>query len=540
MKNNPIEKIRDLLAEPEARRKAAICAGLAAALAVGGAGIAIASNRPEPIDSTPSAVEKAGAESVAPADIAKICPTLTLDGQDVGAPADEVTVTTGKGRVFVTQRAGDDAAATVDSTARRSAALARSLDGCETGGKTIETVTWAAVDEGGNVQVAVTNSPAAAPSGGTTAEVVNGSGGHVISDGVWNSDGVHDAGYEQNAGTVTDSAGGKIEAGAAPKADEGDKSETAEDGSAKIYNEKCVACGACVYQCPFGAIMDKSFILDAIDIIKKSEENTNYKTFAVVAPSISSQFTYAKLGQVITGLKKLGFHTVIEAALGADMVAMTESAELVEKGFLTSSCCPAFVSYIKKSFPDLIPLISHNPSPMAAIAKYLKETDSPCKVVFIGPCTAKKAEAQLEEVKSYVDCVLTFEELQALFDSKDIDITALEEDVLDNASYFGRIFARSGGLADAVAEALKETGHEDFALNPAACDGIEACRAALMKKSRGLLKENFIEGMACSGGCIGGAGCLTHGEKNKAEVDKYGKEAYEKTISDAVSILKKN
>ena len=209
MKNNPIEKIRDLLAEPEARRKAAICAGLAAALAVGGAGIAIASNRPEPIDSTPSAVEKAGAESVAPADIAKICPTLTLDGQDVGAPADEVTVTTGKGRVFVTQRAGDDAAATVDSTARRSAALARSLDGCETGGKTIETVTWAAVDEGGSVQVAVTNSPAAAPSGGTTAEVVNGSGGHVISDGVWNSDGVHDAGYEQNAGTVTDSAGGK-------------------------------------------------------------------------------------------------------------------------------------------------------------------------------------------------------------------------------------------------------------------------------------------------------------------------------------------
>ena len=312
-----------------------------------------------------------------------------------------------------------------------------------------------------------------------------------------------------------------------------------DEKQAVIDNNKCIACGACVYQCPFGAIMDKSFILDAIDIIKKSEENTNYKTFAVVAPSISSQFTYAKLGQVITGLKKLGFHTVIEAALGADMVAMTESAELVEKGFLTSSCCPAFVSYIKKSFPDLIPLISHNPSPMAAIAKYLKETDSPCKVVFIGPCTAKKAEAQLEDVKSYVDCVLTFEELQALFDSKDIDITALEENVLDNASYFGRIFARSGGLADAVAEALKETGHEDFALNPVACDGIEACRAALMKKSRGLLKENFIEGMACSGGCIGGAGCLTHGEKNKAEVDKYGKEAYEKTISDAVSILKK-
>ena len=242
MKNNPIDKIRDLLAEPAARRKAVICAGVVAVLAIGGAGIAIASNRPEPIDSSPSAVEKtetdgdkaSGAESVAPADIAKICPTLTLDGQDVGAPADELTVTTGQGRVLVTQRAGDDAAATVDSTARRSAALARSLDGCETGGKTVETVTWAAVDEGGNVEVAVTNSPASAPSGGTTADVVNGSGGHVISDGVWSSDGVHDSGYEQNAGTVTDSAGGKIEAGGKTETDEGDKKDSgkADEGKA--------------------------------------------------------------------------------------------------------------------------------------------------------------------------------------------------------------------------------------------------------------------------------------------------------------------
>lgn len=241
MKNNPIDKIRDLLAEPAARRKAVICAGVVAVLAIGGAGIAIASNRPEPIDSSPSAVEKtetdgdkaSGAESVAPADIAKICPTLTLDGQDVGAPADELTVTTGQGRVLVTQRAGDDAAATVDSTARRSAALARSLDGCEIGGKTVETVTWAAVDEGGNVEVAVTNSPASAPSGGTTADVVNGSGGHVISDGVWSSDGVHDSGYEQNAGTVTDSAGGKIEAGSKTETDESDKKD-----SGKAYETK--------------------------------------------------------------------------------------------------------------------------------------------------------------------------------------------------------------------------------------------------------------------------------------------------------------
>ena len=310
-----------------------------------------------------------------------------------------------------------------------------------------------------------------------------------------------------------------------------------EENAAAIDNSKCIQCGACVYQCPFGAITDKSYILDVIDLLKKSQNNEKYKVYAVVAPSISSQFNYARLGQVISGLKKLGFYTVIEAALGADMVAMAESKELSEKGFLTSSCCPAFVQYIKSSFPDLLPLVSHNLSPMATIAKYIKKTNEKAKVVFIGPCTAKKAEAQLDLVKPFIDSVLTFEELQALFDSKNIDITALEEDVLENASYYGRIFARSGGLSDAVSQALTEQ-NIDFDLKPFVCDGIEACRVALLKKRKNVLDANFIEGMACNGGCIGGAGCLTHGEKSKADVDKYGKEAFEKTISNAVSVLK--
>ena len=260
-----------------------------------------------------------------------------------------------------------------------------------------------------------------------------------------------------------------------------------EENAAFIDNEKCIACGACVYQCPFGAIMDKSYILNVIDLLKKSEQGRNYRLYAVVAPSISSQFTYAKLGQVITGLKKLGFHTVVEAALGADMVAQAESKELAEKGFLTSSCCPAFVSYIKSAFPDLAPYISHNLSPMATIARYIKETTENAKIIFIGPCTAKKMEVQLDSVKPYVDAALTFEELQALFDSRDIDLTALEEGVLDNASYFGRIFARCGGLSEAVAEGLKEQGLDDFELKPCSCDGIEACRMALMKKSKNVL-----------------------------------------------------
>ena len=310
-----------------------------------------------------------------------------------------------------------------------------------------------------------------------------------------------------------------------------------DDKAACIDNEKCIQCGACVYQCPFGAILDKSYIVDAIEILKESMNNApDAKVYAVVAPSISSQFSYAKLGQVIMGLKKLGFHDVIEAALGADMVAMAEAKELSEKGLLTSSCCPAFVQYIKSNFPNLVEHISHNMSPMAVLAKYIKETTPNSKVIFVGPCTAKKAEAQLESVKPYVDAVLTFEELQALFDSRDFDLSSFEEGVLDNASYFGRIFARSGGLTDAAVQAMKEQ-NIDFEIKPVVCDGIEACRMALLKLNKGVLDGNFIEGMACIGGCINGAGCLTHGEKNKAEVDKYGREALEKTITDAVSIL---
>ena len=310
-----------------------------------------------------------------------------------------------------------------------------------------------------------------------------------------------------------------------------------EERAATIDNDKCIRCGACVYQCPFGAMMDKSYIVSVIETLKQSQKDEGTKVYAVVAPSIASQFSYAKLGQVICGLKRLGFSQVLEAALGADMVAMAEARELAEKGVLTSSCCPSFVRYIKSAYPDLAKYISHNRSPMAELGKYIKETDPGAKVVFIGPCTSKKAEAQLEEVKPYVDHVLTFQELQALFDSRDMDIASMEECTLDNASGFGRIFARSGGLSEAVVQALSEQGI-DFTVKPVICDGIEACRGALLKLGKNVLDGNFIEGMACIGGCIGGAGCLTHGEKNRASVDKYSREASDKSIRDALSTLK--
>ena len=294
--------------------------------------------------------------------------------------------------------------------------------------------------------------------------------------------------------------------------------------TAVINNDKCIQCGACVYQCPFGAIVDKSYILDAIEMLKNKEE-----VYAIVAPSISAQFVYATLGQVVSGIKELGFTGVIEAALGADLVAYYEAIELAEKGFLTTSCCPAFVNFIKKNFPDLEKHISHNLSPMAMIAKVIKEARPNCKTVFIGPCTAKKAEAQKEEVKKYVDCVLTFEELIALFGAQNLDIKTLEESPLEDATLFGRSFARSGGVTEAVIQSIKEQ-NLNFDLNPITCDGIENIRLVLAKANKGLIDNNFIEGMVCSGGCIGGPCALTHATKDRSLIDKHASKTSKKEI----------
>lgn len=309
-----------------------------------------------------------------------------------------------------------------------------------------------------------------------------------------------------------------------------------EEKKAEINPEKCISCGACSYACPFGAIMDKSFMVDAINIIRNKKEN--YKTVAIVAPAIAAQFDGVTLGQVATAIRQLGFDYVVEAAIGADMVADKEAEELVEKGFLTSSCCPAFVDYIKKHVPELADKISHNLSPMAELGKFVKlGGESPVKCIFIGPCTAKKAEMRLPNVDLWIDSVLTFEELQAMIDAREIEMENLEETSMNDASYFGRIFGRSGGLTEAVLEVIKEKGL-DFEVKAEACDGIEACKTALLKAKFGKLDKNFIEGMACVGGCVGGAASLNHEPKSRMKVDKYGKDSDKENVRQAIDTYK--
>ena len=307
-----------------------------------------------------------------------------------------------------------------------------------------------------------------------------------------------------------------------------------ETQKAQIKVSKCVACGACVYQCPFGAISDKSYITKAIQLVKNSFNNKMYHTYAVVAPSIGAQYANISTDQVYEGILKLGFYKVEEAAWGADAVAYQEAQELVEKGFLTSSCCPAFVNLTQKNYPSIASHVSHNPSPMAMMAIAIRKKDPTAEIVFIGPCIAKKYETLYTQAKNVVDCAITFEEMQAWFDAAGVDLHALQGVKLSNSSSYGRGFARCGGLGDAVAEAIKEMGNTEFDLKALSCNGLAECNSALLRASKGVLKENFIEGMACDGGCIGGPACLSHGAKNRLQFQKYEKLDSEKTITDAI------
>ena len=313
-----------------------------------------------------------------------------------------------------------------------------------------------------------------------------------------------------------------------------------DDKKAMIDNEKCIQCGACVYQCPFGAIADKSFIVNVIEKLKWAKHDKSSRIYAVIAPSISSQFVNVTIGQVIKGIKEMGFHDVVEVALGADMVAIHETKELAlavgRKKFVTSSCCPSFVSYIEKYYPTLKDNISDTVSPMIAVSRLIKSIDDKACIVFIGPCTAKKAEIMRDELRGDTEYVITFEELCAMLDAMNIKLEECEDALLDNASFFGRIFARTGGLTEAIKHTI-ETEKLDLDFRPAVCDGIVECDKALKLAKFNRLKENFIEGMTCVNGCIGGAASLCHGPKDKNEVDKYGQLALEKDINSSLRVF---
>lgn len=305
-----------------------------------------------------------------------------------------------------------------------------------------------------------------------------------------------------------------------------DAIESDEYGRAKINQDKCVSCGMCLVDCPFGAIVDKGQIFQLIQSIKKGDQ-----VIAIVAPAFVGQFGKHSTPEKITaGMKKLGFHHVTEVAIGADLCTIEEAHDFMEKvpgeqPFMATSCCPAWYSMAVKLFPQHAHCISMALTPMVLTARMEKQKYPGSKIVFVGPCAAKKLEAMRENIRSDVDFVLTFEELQGLFEAKDIHFETLEDgEDLTEGTGAGRGFAVSGGVANAVKETIQRLDPE-FEVKIAAAEGLRDCRKLLAMAKAGKYNGYLLEGMACPGGCVGGAGTIRPIDKATTLVGRYKKEA---------------
>ena len=295
------------------------------------------------------------------------------------------------------------------------------------------------------------------------------------------------------------------------------------NGKAEIDYEKCVSCGQCLVNCPFGAISDKSQIFQVIRAIQSGEQ-----VYAALAPAFVGQFG-AKVtpGKLRAAMKELGFTDVFEVAIGADLCAEQEAEDFIKEvpeklPFMATSCCPAWSVMAKKLFPDYANCISMALTPMTLTARLIKKQNKNAKVVFIGPCAAKKLEAMRRTVKSEVDFVLTFEEMTGIFAAKNIEVGLLEEDPagVSDASADGRNFAVSGGVAKAVENVIHEK-YPDREVKIANAEGLKECRKLLTVAKAGKYNGYLLEGMACPGGCVAGAGTMQSIKKSQTAVNKY-------------------
>lgn len=277
-----------------------------------------------------------------------------------------------------------------------------------------------------------------------------------------------------------------------------------DNGICMIDESKCIQCGHCIHSCPFGAIGSKTYLVSIINDIRAGKE-----VIAMVAPATEGQFgADITMKSIKEAFLKMGFADMVEVGLGGDMTAAYESmewAEAKEEGKkMTTSCCPAFMNMIKKHFPKQYEEnVSQTVSPMCAISRYLKATRPGCVTVFLGPCIAKKSEAADKSVPGNADYVITYGEFRALMRSKGIEVEK-EDNSYQESSIWGKRFATSGGVANAVLECMHERGQETSNITYVQVAGGLECKTTLTMLKSGRLKEDFVEGMICEGGCVGG------------------------------------
>lgn len=302
-----------------------------------------------------------------------------------------------------------------------------------------------------------------------------------------------------------------------------------EFGRAEIDHEKCVSCGMCLVNCPFGAIVDKGQIFQTIHAMKSGKE-----VIAAIAPAFVGQFGASVTPEKVKGaLKALGFADVVEVAIGADLCTVEEAEDFLNKvpeqqPFMATSCCPAWSVMAKKLFPDFKPYISMALTPMVLTGRLIKKQKPDAKVVFIGPCAAKKLEASRKSVRSDIDFVLTFEEVMGMFEAKGIVLEqAMVDEPFAEGTANGRGFAVSGGVANAVKQCIQKE-HPDKEVLIDSAEGLKNCKTMLMMAKAGKRNGYLLEGMACPGGCVAGAGTLQPVMKSSALVKKYTNEAEKK------------
>lgn len=305
-----------------------------------------------------------------------------------------------------------------------------------------------------------------------------------------------------------------------------------EQGRAQIDYNKCVSCGQCLVNCPFGAIADKSQIFQVIQAILAGEE-----VIAEVAPAFVGQFGgKGNVDKLREAFKALGFTGMEEVALGADLCAVQEAEDFLEEvpakiPFMGTSCCPAWSVMAKMEFPEHADCVSMALTPMTLTARLIRKQHPNAKIVFVGPCSAKKLEAQRKSVKSEVDFVLTFEEMAGMMEAKDIDYTKLAGEGSSDfevASADGRSFAVAGGVANAVVNAIHRE-HPDMEVHVTNAEGLDECRKMMKAAVKGKFDGYLLEGMACPGGCVAGAGTLQPINKTAGAVKLYSKKAPIKT-----------
>ncbi|KPU43591.1 iron hydrogenase 1 [Oxobacter pfennigii] len=310
----------------------------------------------------------------------------------------------------------------------------------------------------------------------------------------------------------------------------------------KISKEDCTGCSECIDACHKKKIIDKIQYFPIANIIRDHKA----PVYAAIAPAFAGQFGEGiTAGKLRTAFKMLGFDDMVEVAIFADILSIREAVEFdrlvkeVGDFMITSCCCPIWMAMLKKHYRALVEHVTPSVSPMIAAGRVLKKLVSEAKVVFIGPCVAKKAEAKEPDVAGAIDYVMTFDELNEVFKVSEINISELKEDISDCSSKGGRIYARTGGVSQCIEETLEKISPKRMIkLKAVQGNGVKECKELLDKAIKGEIDANFLEGMGCIGGCVGGPKVVIDKETGRVKVNEYGEQAEYKTPVDSLCVLK--